>query len=131
MNAYTKFGTEERDFLGKQGFENFVSSMEFSCCGADYSAPNNMFCRIGLAILGADKQIGVSIEADQRLWQRFFGLPEVEPRVILTLCRASSLAERKRMIAELPKLAERHEAAWEQRESARRLIEAAEADILL
>ncbi len=108
----TKYGKNVIRFLKRKGFENFVSNMEFRCFPADENIPQEMFIRIGLVLIGKEEQIGVSIEADYRLWKAFFRLPAgTSHDTILTLCRASSISDRQRMVKKLPLMAARHELA--------------------
>lgn len=116
----TIFGKNEKRMLAYAGYENFVSSMEYAITQADTVRPDVMFCRICL-IKNREKQVGVSIEGDHRLFAGFFGLPADTPvKILLKLCAGQGIPERRAMVNSLPVLAEAHETAWATIEEAKK-----------
>ena len=113
-----EFGKQEQGFLAGVGFANFISDMKFAITPADTGRPDVMFCRIGLEKT-EEQQVRTYLEGDHRLFARFFECAVDTPvEVLIRACAGSSLEDRRRMLAEMPALAERHEIAWAARTAA-------------
>lgn len=109
----TDFGKEEKDFLAKLDFKDFVGNMEVRISEADYQRPDLMFVKFSLV---KDRgTVVVVIEADERLIRRYFDIIkpcQVSRETLCRFCAALSIEERRDMLKKLPILAEKHERAY-------------------
>ena len=126
----TKWTQNETDFIAAKGFPALVGNMTFTCTPADAVRPDKMFCRIGLTVI-KNGLVAVSVEADQRLYEAWLRLNRnTEPEHTLRLLAGLNIEDRKKLLDELPVMAEKHEAAAKKIAYAEAIIDAAKKDLL-